>query len=85
MVKESITVGAILDKNPNYMPELVQTACRYESKIIIVHDNKNINVKSIMGVMALVVKNGATIEITADGPDENAAMIAMKTFFEEYS
>ena len=32
MVSENIVVGPIMEKNANYIPELVQIACKFESK-----------------------------------------------------
>ena len=36
-----------------------------------------------MGIMSLGAKHGQSIEITVEGPDEEAAMTGMKTFLEE--
>ena len=53
---------------------LVQTAGRYASEILLTYKDKSVNLKSIMGVMSLGVGQGSIIEISAEGPDEAAAL-----------
>ncbi len=57
--------------------ELVKTAARFQSAITIRRDEMAVNGKSIMGVMMLAAECGATIDITADGPDAEAALDAL--------
>ena len=45
-------------------------------------DAREVNAKSIMAVMSLGVKQGNEVIITADGADEDAAIAALKEFFE---
>lgn len=54
--------------------ELVQTACGFESEIKILYKEKNINAKSLMGMMALNVSKDDVITIQANGTDEEAAV-----------
>ena len=53
---------------------LVQVASQYESSVHIEAANHNVNAKSIMGMMSLVLKTGDTITVTADGTDESKAL-----------
>ena len=64
------------------IPHIVQTACAYQSAIVFQVDNKRVNAKSIMGVMALASQNNADIEISADGPDEAEALGAVSGLME---
>ncbi len=57
---------------------LVVEAAKYESEITISKENKKGNLKSIMGVMALGVKNGEEITIFAVGSDEEQALQSLK-------
>lgn len=52
----------------------VQTAGRFLSDITVEKDNKKVNAKSIMGIMALGVSQGEEIIITARGEDEKEAI-----------
>ena len=54
--------------------ELVDTVKRFYSHITMKYDRKEVNLKSMMGVLSLGVPSGAMIEITIDGEDENRAL-----------
>lgn len=53
---------------------LVSEANRYKSDIYLNYANEQANLKSIMNVMALVIRQNETFEITAEGPDEGEAL-----------
>ena len=57
--------------------ELVKVASRFQSDIIMVRDDIEVNGKSIMGVMMLAAEFGAELLIRASGPDEEQAVIAI--------
>lgn len=61
---------------------MVQEANKFESEISISAGEKNGNLKSIMSVMALGVKTGEEITISAEGSDAEAALAAIKTALE---
>jgi len=56
---------------------LVETATRFESEIILVKDDLEINGKSIMGVLMLAAEYGSTILIRAKGGDAREAVEAI--------
>ncbi|WP_066495888.1 HPr family phosphocarrier protein [Abyssisolibacter fermentans] len=58
----------------------VQRASKFLSDIYIKRDNKEINGKSIMGIMALGVSYGDEITIIASGDDENEAIDTLVDF-----
>ena len=60
---------------------LVQEASQYASKVYIQIGEKNINAKSIMGMMSLSLENGEEITVVADGEDEKKAAEGIRTFF----
>jgi phosphocarrier protein len=59
--------------------EIVKTAARFASDIVIVRDDLEVNGKSIMGVLMLAAECGSTITLRASGPDESAAVDAIAT------
>jgi catabolite repression HPr-like protein len=59
---------------------LVQVASQYESSVHIEAANHNVNAKSIMGMMSLVLKTGDTITVTADGTDESKALDGIEDY-----
>ena len=62
------------------MTELVKIACKYDSHIEIEGEGKNINAKSLMGIMAFGLKQGIEVKVIADGSDENEAADAIRNF-----
>jgi phosphocarrier protein len=60
----------------------VKTAARYQSNVFVSRDDLEVNGKSIMGVMMLAAEEGSTIRVKADGPDESAAMAALRELVE---
>ncbi len=58
----------------------VQIASKYESHIIVVVNEKQVNAKSIMGIMSLGALKGQSIQIVADGEDEEEAAAALIRF-----
>jgi phosphocarrier protein len=57
--------------------EIVKTASKFSSDIIIVRDELEVNGKSIMGVMMLAAECGSEVTLRATGPDESAAVEAI--------
>jgi phosphocarrier protein HPr len=57
--------------------EIVKTAGKFKSNIIIVRDDLEVNAKSIMGVMMLAAEFGSTIILRATGEDAEAALDAL--------
>ena len=56
----------------------VQVANKFISDIMIKKEGRTINAKSIMGVMAMGISKGETIEIIVDGADEENAIQAIE-------
>jgi phosphotransferase system HPr (HPr) family protein len=63
----------------------VQLANKFSSDIFIKKEAKQINGKSIMGIMALGIAKNDTITIIADGPDEEEAIDVLSEFIEKDS
>jgi len=56
---------------------IVQVAKGFESEIHIAYEGVETNAKSILGLASLVARFQAALEITAEGPDEDAAVDAL--------
>ena len=59
---------------------LVQVASQHDSSIYIQSAGKRVNAKSIMGMMTLGLANGESVEVIADGADEEAAIASIENF-----
>jgi len=68
----NITGGEGLHARPTSV--LVGASGTFKSDITLEFNDKKVNLKSILGVMSLGVPSGATVKITANGEDEEAAM-----------
>lgn len=55
----------------------VRLASTFQSHIEVEKDGFSVNGKSIMGVMMLAAECGATLRLTAEGPDADAAVEAL--------
>lgn len=62
---------------------LVKAAAAYPCRITITAGEKSADAKRILTVMALGVKCGAEVSISAEGEQEEAAIEAMQKFMEE--
>ena len=69
----------ILDQGLCVRPatELVQVVMEFRSEISLTAFHKQIDFKSLMGVLSLGICGGTVIEITIDGIDEKKAMLAI--------
>ena len=61
---------------------IVQTASRFDSRIMLGKDSEAINAKSIMGIITLGAGYDTVLSLTVEGPDEQEAADAVATLFE---
>ena len=62
---------------------LVKEAKKFTSALTITKNGQTKKLTQLMMVMALGVKKGEVVTIQADGEDEEAAIEALKAFFEQ--
>ena len=62
---------------------LAKKAKEFESEITIEKNGKSAAATKLMAVMGMGVKHGETVNVSIEGPDEDAAAEAMQKFFEE--
>ena len=60
----------------------VNVASRFKSDVKVAYKSKEVNMKSIMGVMSLGIPTQSEITITCDGEDEEKALEELKMAFE---
>jgi phosphocarrier protein HPr len=61
---------------------IVQTASKFQSKIMFLTEQEEINAKSIMGIITLGAAYNTQIRVTADGPDEDDALHSLSQLFD---
>ncbi len=55
-----------------------QKASAFKSTIMLLKGEKSVNAKSIIGIMGLGVKQGESLLLKIEGPDEKEAAIALE-------
>ncbi|MDE6210016.1 MAG: HPr family phosphocarrier protein [Lachnospiraceae bacterium] len=61
----------------------VQVASQFDSSIYVEYENKRVNAKSIMGMMALGLATGEKVKVSAEGNDENDAISKIEEYLSQ--
>ncbi|WP_444684862.1 HPr family phosphocarrier protein [Alkalicoccus luteus] len=83
MIEKNVTVKRKTGLQARPAALFVQEANKFHADIFIEKDGKNVNAKSIMGIMSIAVGANKGITIKADGPDEEEALSALSSFVEK--
>ncbi|MBI5067064.1 MAG: HPr family phosphocarrier protein [Deltaproteobacteria bacterium] len=62
--------------------QLVQTANRFQSEVLVEREGQSVNGKSIMGVLMLAAAKGTEIQVVCEGPDAEPALSALARLIE---
>ena len=63
--------------------QLVQTANRFKSDVMVAKDGEEVNGKSIMGLLMLAAPVGSQLRVTVSGEDAAAAMQSIRTLIND--
>lgn len=74
MTRREVTIINKLGLHARAAAKFVTLASRFKSEIRLQRGAKEVNGKSIMGVMMLAASQGTRLEITASGSDEEEAL-----------
>ncbi len=77
MVKDTITVTNKSGLHLRPASELSKIAAKLTSDIKIISGDKIVNPKSVLMLMGAGITKGTTIDITCEGPDEEADLKVM--------
>ncbi len=78
MIREELIIQNKVGLHARPAAIFVQTAVKFKSNVIIEKDGKEINARSIIGVLSLGAEKGSKIIIKIEGEDEQEAMKAFK-------
>jgi len=81
MVEREITITNKLGLHARASAKLVQLLQGFQANAWLVHRGREVNAKSIMGVMMLAAGIGQTVVLRTDGADETAMLEAMADLF----
>lgn len=79
-MKKEVTIQMSDSMEATPIARLVQLANRFTSSVYLEMDAKKVNAKSIMGMMSMVLANGATVTIDAEGDDCEEALSELSEF-----
>ena len=82
MIEREVTVNNRAGIHARPAAMIVQTASRYESKIMLGKADEEINAKSIMGIITLGAGYDTVLTLKVEGPDEQEAADALGNLFE---
>ena len=77
MISRDVRVTNRLGLHARAAARFVQTANRYRSRITLGRDARAMDGKSILGILLLAAAQGSVLTVTADGEDEEAAVVAL--------
>ena len=77
MTSRNLTVVNQLGLHARAAAKFVHLASRFQSRIRVARNARQMDGKSIMGLLLLAAACGSMITVTADGPDEEAAIDAL--------
>ncbi len=83
MVRKQVAIINKLGLHARAAARLVTLAAGFESTIHLERNRKKVNGKSIMGVMMLAAAQGTTIEIIAEGVDEDEALASLEALVQQ--
>ncbi len=79
MYVKEVTVNNQVGLHARPATFFIQKANEFKSSIWIEKEERRINAKSLLGVLSLGVVKGSTINIVADGADEEEAVTTLVT------
>lgn len=81
MLEQDIVISNKLGLHARASAKLVQLVSGYRSTVMINCRGREINAKSIMGLMLLAAGIGTPIRLRVEGEDESAAIAAVTDLF----
>lgn len=82
MVSQSVTVVNELGMHARAAAKFVHLATRFTARVKVARQGREMDGKSIMGILLLAAARGSLITISADGADEDAAIAALVALVE---
>lgn len=81
MIERQLTVRNALGLHARAAARLVSLAMSFESSVELVHGDKAVNGKSMLGVMMLASTQHSVLTVRVDGADEAEAINSLDALF----
>ena len=82
MISKEVTINNQVGLHARPATFFIQKANEFKSSIWIEKEDRKMNAKSLLGVLSLGIVKGTEISIGAEGPDEEAAVLALQQLIE---
>lgn len=83
MIHKKLTIVNDLGLHARAAAKLVGCASRYGCKIDLIHNQRRVDGKSILGVMTLGASKGTELEVIIEGDEETAALQAIEALIND--
>jgi phosphocarrier protein len=83
VIRRKVQIRNRLGLHARAAARFVHTAARFEARVTAGRDGRVMDGKSILGILLLGASRGTTIEITAEGADEEDAVEALVALVED--
>jgi len=80
MIRDEIEISNGIGLQSRAAAIFVQIANKFKSRVSIEINNKKVDAKSILGLMAMGIYDGAKVDLTVSGEDEQEAFEYLKNF-----
>lgn len=83
MIEKDVTIVNKLGLHARAAAKLVSLASKFSCDVQVAKEGRQVNGKSIMGIMMLAASKDSTITLITDGEDEHQAMEEMESLIQE--
>ncbi len=83
MQSRNFTIKNRLGLHARAAAQLVQTASKFTSEVVLIKEDVEVNGKSIMGILLLAAPIGTNISVNVTGADEEQAMQTIADLIED--
>ena len=83
MLEHEVTITNPTGLHAQASAKLVQILAAFKSQVTLSGKGREVNAKSIMGVMLLAAGPGTILKVKIEGDDENDALQVIQKFFAE--
>jgi phosphocarrier protein len=82
MQQTDIVIPNKLGLHARAAAKFVNLASQFKSEITLTRNGQDVNGKSIMGIMMLAAGKGSKLQLSADGADEQSALVALRALID---
>jgi phosphocarrier protein HPr len=82
VIRREVRIRNRLGLHARAAARFVHTAARFQARVTAGREGRVMDGKSILGILLLAASQGTLLELTVDGPDEEAAAAALAALVE---